>query len=67
MHIYPDSLDFEAVAKRALNLARTSQLTNYDATYLELALRTGSPLATFDQKLASARSAGISVFGHANP
>jgi predicted nucleic acid-binding protein len=38
-------------------------LSAYDATYLELALREGAELATFDGKLADAmRSAGGSVF-----
>ena len=35
-------------------LGRQFQLTAYDASYLELALRTGSTLATFDAKLATA-------------
>jgi len=35
-------------------LGRQFQLTAYDATYLELALRTDSTLATFDTKLATA-------------
>jgi len=49
-----------------LMLARAYQLTAYDATYLELALRTGRALATFDRKLAeAARSAGVRVFGDA--
>lgn len=51
-----------------LSTARAHTLTSYDATYLELALRTGSPLATFDRKLASAaRAAGVAVFGHPAP
>jgi predicted nucleic acid-binding protein len=45
-------------------LAREHALTAYDATYLELALRLGAPLATFDGKLAEAmRRAGGVVFG----
>jgi predicted nucleic acid-binding protein len=49
-----------------LALARAHRLTAYDATYLELALRRGAPLATFDQKLADAlRKAGGRVFGDA--
>lgn len=35
-------------------LARRHNLTGYDATYLELALRTGSTLATLDRALAKA-------------
>lgn len=49
-----------------LALARSHGLTAYDATYLELALRRGWELATFDQKLAQAvRAAGGRVFGGA--
>lgn len=47
-----------------LTLARTFGLTAYDATYLELVLRTKWPLATFDRQLAEAvRKAGGGVFG----
>ena len=47
-----------------LALARSYGLTAYDAMYLELALRRGAPLATFDQQLADAtRKAGGRVFG----
>lgn len=49
-----------------LALARAHGLSAYDATYLDLALRTESALATFDQKLAAAmRAAGGVVFGEA--
>jgi predicted nucleic acid-binding protein len=45
-------------------LARSYGLTAYDAMYLELALRKGVPLATFDSQLADAtRKAGGRVFG----
>ena len=45
-------------------LAREHQLSAYDATYLDLALRTNAVLATFDGQLANAmRRAGGSVFG----
>jgi len=47
-----------------LALARTHGLTTYDATYLELAMRSGAVLATFDRKLAAAaKAAGVPVFG----
>jgi predicted nucleic acid-binding protein len=47
-----------------LALARIHNLTAYDATYLELAMRRGAELATFDRKLAeAARAAGVQVFG----
>ena len=46
-------------------LARSYSLTAYDAMYLELALRKGVPLATFDSQLADAtRKAGGRVFGN---
>jgi predicted nucleic acid-binding protein len=37
-----------------LGLAREHQLSVYDATYLELALRLGLPLATLDARLRDA-------------
>ena len=46
-----------------LNLARRYKLSAYDAAYLELALRTGRPLATLDADLAqAATTAGGSIF-----
>lgn len=43
-----------------LQLADTHQITVYDASYLELALRRGLPLATRDEQLAAAAgSAGV--------
>ena len=46
-----------------LVLGREYNLTAYDATYLELALRTNAILATFDKELAEAmRRAGGAVF-----
>ena len=46
-----------------LNLARRYRLSAYDAAYLELALRTGLPLATLDAELAkAATTAGLSIF-----
>jgi predicted nucleic acid-binding protein len=45
-------------------LVRSHGLTAYDAMYLELALRRGAPLATFDRQLAEAvRKAGGQVYG----
>jgi predicted nucleic acid-binding protein len=46
-----------------LQLARRYKLSAYDASYLELALRTGSPLATLDVDLRrAAKSAGVQSF-----
>jgi len=54
-------------ARRALHgtyqLAREYGLSAYDAAYLELAMRTGSPLATLDRQLADAATkAGVAIF-----
>lgn len=46
-----------------LHLARRHGLSAYDASYLELALRAGLPLATLDIDLAkAARKAGVKRF-----
>ena len=48
---------------QVMALAREHGLTSYDATYLDLALRTGAVLATFDVKLAEAmQRAGGELF-----
>ncbi len=49
-----DAAGMEQVLGPVLNLARTHKLTAYDASYLELALRAGLPLATQDQRLRMA-------------
>ena len=52
----PGMRPFEAT----LLLARAHGLSVYDASYLELALRKGAPLATLDSKLrAAAKAAGV--------
>ena len=62
--ITPDETPMARLQPQILAAARTYQLTAYDATYLELALRKGTALATFDRKLAEAfRKAGGCVFG----
>ena len=54
-----DSVPFGDIDEAWLPLAITHRLTVYDAAYLELALRTGLPLATRDRDLAAAaRDAG---------
>jgi predicted nucleic acid-binding protein len=47
----------ERVFDRVLMLADRHRLTVYDASYLELAIRTGHPLATQDAALELAASA----------
>jgi predicted nucleic acid-binding protein len=45
-------------------LARRHRLTIYDASYLELAMRLGLPLASLDRKLAAAaQSEGVRLIG----
>ncbi len=45
-----------------LALAREAGLSSYDASYLELALRTKLPLATFDEDLrTAARARGVAL------
>ena len=45
-----------------LDLARSEGLSSYDASYLELAMRRGVPLATKDDALArAARRVGVSL------
>jgi predicted nucleic acid-binding protein len=53
----PITVDTETTARAwrdILILARAERLTTYDATYLELALRRGVPLATKDEALSGA-------------
>jgi predicted nucleic acid-binding protein len=46
-----------------LLLGRVHGLSSDDASYLELAMRTGAPLATLDAKLRSAaQAAGVGLF-----
>ena len=62
--VITDNQPAPVCARATLALARQYDLTVYDASYLELALRRGSSLATADQKLArAANSAGVIVLG----
>ncbi len=57
------SVENESPAKvlgPTLQIGREHGLTSYDASYLELAMRRGLPLATLDRRLAdAAREAGV--------
>ena len=47
---------------KTLDLAQLHRLSNYDAAYLELAMRRGIPLATLDKELTAAcRTAGVQL------
>jgi predicted nucleic acid-binding protein len=67
LSLLPIFTDDAAAASRrdlVMSLARQHGLSAYDATYLDLSLRTGSEMATFDDSLATAmRRAGGKVFG----
>ena len=52
--IVPDTL--ERIMTETLRLARRHGLSVYDASYLDLALREGAPLATLDERLRAASS-----------
>lgn len=57
-------VDREPAEAVVLRLARTHRLTVYDASYLELAMRLGLPLATLDDDLsAAARKEVIALVG----
>ena len=48
---------------RTLILARAYNISSYDASYLELAIREGLSLATLDKKLIkSAKKAGVDIY-----
>jgi predicted nucleic acid-binding protein len=59
--------DVQSVSEHVSNvlpLAREYNLSAYDAAYLELSIRHGTPLATLDGKLQkAAQKAGIEIFG----
>ena len=58
-----DAATFAHALSDTLQLARRYKLSSYDASYLELALRLGLPLATLDEDLQkAARKAGVKKF-----
>lgn len=61
--IVVDQATFSRALGETLNLVRRYRLSSYDASYLELALRAGIPLATLDDDLAkAAKQAGVKRF-----
>jgi predicted nucleic acid-binding protein len=63
---FPITVDDHTVAQAwadTIHLARTHNLSSYDASYLELAIRLGLPLAAQDGKLnAAAKAVGVPLF-----
>lgn len=63
MDIEVDAATFSHALSDTLQLARRYRLSAYDASYLELALREGIPLATLDENLQKAvKKAGVKRF-----
>ncbi len=62
LNITEDKETAKQALSDTLNLARRYKLSAYDGAYLELALRTGTPLATLDADLmVAAKRAGATV------
>jgi predicted nucleic acid-binding protein len=60
LRITVEAVDMDRAFDQILSVARQQKLTEYDAAYVELALRGALPLAALDQKLRqAARDAGI--------
>jgi predicted nucleic acid-binding protein len=58
-----DTATFTQARTGTLQLARRHKLSAYDASYLEVALRRGLPLATLDEDLQkAAKKAGVKKF-----
>jgi len=66
MQIQTDAITHQLAFGDIVHLARRYNLSAYDAAYLELALRTGLPLATLDDALRKAgKKAGVQLFAPA--
>ena len=63
MDIGSDPATFSRAFSETLQIARRYRLSSYDASYLELAMREGLPLATLDEDLQKAATkAGVKRF-----
>lgn len=61
--IHTDSMTSIQALGSTLALARAYKLSSYDASYLELAIREGLPLATLDKDLAkAAKKADVDLY-----
>jgi predicted nucleic acid-binding protein len=64
MKIATESIDQDIAFGSVLHLARVYQLSSYDASYLELAMRYSIPLASLDKELIGAmKKVGVSRLG----
>lgn len=60
--IVVDHQEEKGMMKGLLTLGRSSDLSSYDAAYLDLAMRNNCPIATLDKKLLeAANKAGVPV------
>ncbi len=58
-----DLLTSQQALKRTLVLSREYNISSYDASYLELAIREGLPLSTLDKNLTkAAKKAGVIIY-----
>jgi predicted nucleic acid-binding protein len=63
--IQVDATGVDRAYQQILSIARQHRLSTYDATYLELAIREGLPLATMDNDLRrAARAVGVKIAGN---
>jgi len=61
--IHVDSLTAHQAFSRTISIARNYKLSSYDASYLELAIREGLPLATLDRDLRkAAKKAKVNIY-----
>jgi predicted nucleic acid-binding protein len=64
LDINADTATFSKALSDTLQISRRYRISAYDASYLELALREGLPLATLDEALQkAANKAGLKRFG----
>ena len=61
--IYVDPLTAHQAFSRTLVLSREYNISSYDASYLELAMREGLPLSSLDKKLVkAAKKADVEIY-----
>ncbi len=61
--IFIDNQTSHKAFNRTMTLARIYKLSSYDASYLELAIRAGLPLATLDRSLVkAARKSNVPIY-----
>ena len=61
--VHVDPLTSHQAFNRTLALVRAYKLSGYDASYLELAIRQGLPIATLDKNLAkAAKKAEVDIY-----